>query len=137
MKVVPLGRADVTARLGDWRDLTERVDRLARLQNASFLAVTCGYPGGYEEVSLLTYYGDPTLPVVPVGDPDRWTFETAPSETLLGAPGIGFGRFGWGPEVELAKHFQRVDEIARLARPDGDLPARQYAIFSVDGLIAP
>ena len=135
-RALHLGRADPTARIGDWRELTVEVDRLARQQNASYL-IMGGYLGGYEETSLLIYYGDPALPVVEEDNRDRWLFRPAPPEALFSRPGLAFGRLGYGLDEALARRYRHVEEIARVARPDGDLPMRQYAIYRVDGLIAP
>ena len=135
-KALPLGSFDPTARIGDWGQLTQEVDRIARRENAQFIIVG-SYIGGYEEASLLTYYGDPALPVLSESDPDRWLFEPPPPPSLFSAPGIGFGRLGWELDAALAKRFRKVEEIARVARPDHDRPSRQYAIYRVEGLIAP
>ena len=131
-EAIPLGALDPTARMGGWRDLTAQVDRLARAENASFLLVS-----GYPETSLLTYYGDPALPVAQDGERDRWLFEKTPPDALFATPGLAFSLAGRRFDAELSRHFRQVDEVTRLDWRRGDYVIASYIVYRVADAIPP
>lgn len=130
--VLPLGNGDPTARIGGWRELTGEVDRLARERGAAFVIAH-----GYGATALLTYYGDPALPVVEREQRERWRFQDAPPEALFAAPGLAFGEADRDLAAELAPHFARVEEIARLVRRPHGRPMESYVVYRVADPIPP
>jgi 4-amino-4-deoxy-L-arabinose transferase-like glycosyltransferase len=122
----PLGAADPSARIGGWRELAREVDARARADGAGFILAH-----GYAATSLLTYYGDGSLPVVQRDERARWSFESPPSETLFNAPGLAFGAANSGYGAELATHFRHVEEIARLARRHDGTEVESYGLYRV------
>jgi 4-amino-4-deoxy-L-arabinose transferase-like glycosyltransferase len=131
-RVLPLGAADPTLRIGGWRELTRQVDRLARERGAAFV-ITDGYPA----TSLLTYYGDPALPVVQRNQRQRWLFQDAPPEALFEAPGLAFIDTDRDFAAELAPHFARVEEVARLQRRANGRALETYVVYRVADPIPP
>jgi len=119
-------------RFGGWRELTRQVDQLARQRGAAFV-VTVGYPA----TSLLTYYGDPTLPVVQRDQRQRWLFQDSPSEALFEAPGFAFIDADRDFAAELAPHFARLEEIARLQRRANGRAMETYVVYRVADPIPP
>ena len=128
----PLGPADPTARIGGWRELAREVDARARAEGAAFILTH-----GYAATSLLTYYGDGSLPVVQRDERTRWSFEPAPPEALFSAPGLAFGAANSGFAAELAAHFRQVVEIARLARRHDGMEVEAYGLYRVSGPTGP
>jgi 4-amino-4-deoxy-L-arabinose transferase-like glycosyltransferase len=121
-----LGAADPAARIGGWRELAREVDARARADGAAFILAH-----GYAATSLLTYYGDASLPVVQRDERARWSFESPPSEALFGAPGLAFGAANSGYSAELAAHFRHVEEIARLTRRHDETEVESYGLYRV------
>jgi 4-amino-4-deoxy-L-arabinose transferase-like glycosyltransferase len=119
-----LGAADPLARIGGWRELTREVDAVAREQDAAFVLAR-----GYAATSLLTYYGDPTLPVAQSEDPQRWIF--APPALNLSTPGLAFGEAGRGYGDELKARFRTVALIGTLSRRQGGAEVGAYELFRV------
>ncbi len=130
--VLPLGKADPTLRIGGWRELTRDVDRLARERGAAFVIAR-----SYGSTSLLTYYGDPAFPVVERDQRQRWLFQDSPSEALFAAPGLAFGEADRDFAAELAPHFARVEEAARLVRRPNGRPMETYVVYRVADPIPP
>ena len=130
--VLPLGKGDPTARIGGWRELTGEVDGIARERGAAFVITR-----GYAATALLTYYGDPALPVVEREQRERWLFQDPPPEALFAAPGLAFGEADRDLAAELAPHFARVEEIARLVRRPHGRPMESYVVYRVADPIPP
>src|SRR6185312_9321484 len=86
---VPLGPGNPFARLEGFRALASDLDLRARAGNASYVLTQ-----GYALTSLMTYYGDPAIPVVQPEQRMRWIFEPAPRESLFTAPGLALGEPG-------------------------------------------
>jgi len=128
----PLGPADPTARIGGWRELAAEADARAHAEGAAFILAR-----GYATTSLLTYYGDGSLPVVQRDERARWTFESPPSEALFSAPGLAFGAANSSYAAELAAHFRHVEEIARLVRRHDGTEVEAYALYRVSGPTGP
>ena len=122
----PLGPADPTARIGGWRELAREVDARARAEGAAFILAH-----GYAATSLLTYYGDGSLPVVQRDERARWSFEPPLSEALFGGLGLAFGAANSGYGAELASHFRHVEEIARLPRRHDGTEVEAYGLYRV------
>lgn len=127
-----LGRADPTERLGGWRELAREVNQLARGRGAAFVIAR-----GYSATALLTYYGDPALPVVQRDARARWLFEAPPAEALFASPGLAFGRADASFAADLAKHFHRVDEVARLQRRRAGRAVESFVVYSLADPIPP
>jgi len=127
-----IGKADPTERLGGWRELTREVDQLARDRGAAFVVAR-----GYSAAALLTYYGDPALPIMQRDARARWLFQAPPPETLFAAPGLAFGRVDAGFALDLAKHFRHVDELARLPRRRAGRTVESFAVYSLADPIPP
>jgi 4-amino-4-deoxy-L-arabinose transferase-like glycosyltransferase len=130
--VLSLGKADPTLRIGGWRELTGEVDRLARQRGAAFVVAR-----GYAATSLLTYYGDPALPVVQRDQRQRWLFQDPPPEALFEAPGLAFGEADRDFAAELAPHFAEIEEVARLQRRPNGRPMETYVVYRVAEPIPP
>jgi 4-amino-4-deoxy-L-arabinose transferase-like glycosyltransferase len=130
--VLPLGEADPTLRFGGWRELTRQVDQLARERGAAFV-VTVGYPA----TSLLTYYGDPALPIVQRDQRQRWLFQDSPPEALFEAPGLAFIDADRDFAAELAPHFAQIEEVARLERRPNGRAIETYVVYRVADPIPP
>jgi 4-amino-4-deoxy-L-arabinose transferase-like glycosyltransferase len=128
----PLGPADPAARIGGWRELAREVDARARAEGAAFILAH-----GYAATSLLTYYGDGSLPVVQRDERDRWSFESAPSEGLFSAPGLAFGAANSSYGAELRAHFRSVEEIARLPRLHDGTELETYGLYRVSDPTGP
>src|SRR5277367_939231 len=122
----PLGPADPITRIGGWRELTREVDAHAGAERAAFVLAH-----GYAATSLLTYYGEGSLPVVQLDERARWSFEAPPSEALFAAPGLAFGAANSGFGDELAVRFRHVEEIARLPRRADGTDLETYALYRV------
>ena len=127
-----LGPADPTARIGGWRELTREVDARAGAERAAFVLAH-----GYAATSLLTYYGEGSLPVVQLDERARWSFEAPPSEALFAAPGLAFGAANSGFGAELAVHFRHVEEIARLPRRTEGTDLETYGLYRVSDPTGP
>jgi hypothetical protein len=119
-------------RIGGWRELTGEVDRLARERGAAFVIAR-----GYAATSLLTYYGDPALPVVQLDQRQRWLFQDSPPEAPFAAPGLAFSEADRDFAAELAPHFARVEEVARLQRRPHGRAMETYVVYRVADSIPP
>jgi len=127
-----LGPLDPAARIGGWRELTRDIDARARDEGAHFILAH-----GYAATSLLTYYGDGSIPVVQRDERRRWSFEPAPPDDLFDAPGLAVGAANSGYGEELAAHFRRVEEIARMPRRTAGRDVETFILFRVSGAIIP
>jgi hypothetical protein len=112
--------------------LTREVDARAGAERAAFVLAH-----GYAATSLLTYYGEGSLPVVQLDECARWSFEAPPSEALFAAPGLAFGAANSGFGAELAVHFRHVEEIARLPRRAEGTEVETYLLFRVSDPTGP
>jgi len=121
-----LGPADPISRVGGWRELAREVDARAHEEGAAFILAH-----GYAATSLLTYYGDGSLPVVQRDERARWLFEAPPAEALFAAPGVAFGAANSDYGPELAAHFSQVVEIARLPRRHDGTAVEFYVLYRV------
>ena len=128
----PLGGADPMARIGGWRELAREVDARAHEQGAAYILAR-----GYAATSLLTYYGDASLPVVQRDQRERWSFEAAPPEALFAATGLAFGEANRDYRAELAAHFHEVEEVARLSRVHGGRRVEEFVLYRVGDAIEP
>ncbi|HEY3720817.1 MAG TPA: glycosyltransferase family 39 protein [Roseiarcus sp.] len=122
----PLGPADPIARIGGWRELAREVDARAGVERAAFVLAH-----GYAATSLLTWYGEGSLPVVQLDERARWSFEPPPSEALFAAPGLAFGAANSGFGAELVERFRHVEEIARLPRRAEGTDLESYGLYRV------
>ena len=127
-----LGPEDPIARIGGWRELTREVDARAGAERAAFVLAH-----GYAATSLLTYYGEGSLPVVQLDERARWSFEAPPSEALFAAPGLAFGAANSGFGAELAVRFRHVEEIARLSRRAEVADLEAYGLYRVSDPTGP
>ncbi len=129
--ILPLGRADPTARIEGFRDLALDLDARARTDRAAFVLTQ-----GYALTSLMTYYGDPSIAVVQPDQRMRWIFEPEPSRALFSEPGLALGEAGKGFEADLQRRFRSVEPAGVLERRAGDASAA-YELFRVADPIAP
>ena len=112
--------------------MTREVDARAGAERAAFVLAH-----GYAATSLLTYYGEGSLPVAQLDECARWSFEAPPSEALFAAPGLAFGAANSGFGAELAVHFRHVEEIARLPRRAEGTEVETYLLFRVSDPTGP
>ncbi len=124
--VLPLGAADPTARLEGFRDLAREVDARARDAGAGYLLTQ-----GYALTSLMTYYGEPTLPVVQPEERIRWIFEPSPPESLFASPGVAITGSGPWFEFMLKKRFRSVESIGAIERRRAGRPVETFELFRV------
>jgi 4-amino-4-deoxy-L-arabinose transferase-like glycosyltransferase len=127
-----LGAFDPTARIGGWRELTREVDARARDEGAEFILAH-----GYAATSLLTYYGNGSIPVIQAEERRRWSSEVAPPQALFAATGLAIGQAQTGYAVELASHFQHVEEISRLSRRHDGAEVERFVLYRVWDAIPP
>jgi len=129
---VPLGAADPFARLQGFRALTRALDLKARAEKAGYVLTQ-----GYALASLLTYYGDPALPVVQPEQRMRWIFEPQPPERMFAAPGLALGEPGRHFDLILKMRYRDVEPAGLLQRrqPGGELEA--YELYRVADPYAP
>jgi hypothetical protein len=129
---VPLGPANPFARLEGFRGLARDLDARARVENATYVLTQ-----GYALTSLMTYYGDPALPLVQPEQRMRWIFEPDPPESLFAAPGLALGEPGRRFDLILKMRFRDVEPAGLLERrrPGGVVEA--YELYRVADPYAP
>jgi 4-amino-4-deoxy-L-arabinose transferase-like glycosyltransferase len=123
---VPLGPGSPLARLEGFHGLARDLDAKARAENAPYVLTQ-----GYALTSLMTYYGDPAIPIVQPQQRMRWIFEPQPSEPEFAAPGLALGEPGRHFELILKMRFHEVEPAGLLQRrqPGGGLEA--YELYRV------
>jgi hypothetical protein len=98
--------------------LTREVDARAGAERAAFVLAH-----GYAATSLLTYYGEGSLPVVQLDERARWSFEAPPSEALFAAPGLAFGAANSGFGARLPRRAEGTEVetylLFRVSDPTG------------------
>ena len=123
---VPLGRGNPLARLEGFRDLARDLDAKAHADNAAYVLTQ-----GYVLTSLMTYYGDPALPVVQPEQRMRWIFEPEPPETLFAAPGLALGEPGRHFDLFMKMRFRNVEPAGLLQRRQAGGTLEAYELYRV------
>jgi 4-amino-4-deoxy-L-arabinose transferase-like glycosyltransferase len=129
---VPLGQADPAVRLEGFRELARNLDSKARAENAAYVLTQ-----GYALTSLMTYYGDPAIPVVQPEQRMRWIFEPQPPETLFAAPGLALGERGRRFDLILKMRFRTVEPAGLMERRGGGGTVEAYELYRVADPIGP
>jgi 4-amino-4-deoxy-L-arabinose transferase-like glycosyltransferase len=129
---IPLGPVNPLARLEGFRDLARDLDARARAENAPYVLTQ-----GYALTSLMTYYGDPAIPVVQPEQRVRWIFEPEPSESLFAAPGLALGEPGRHFDLILGMRFRKVLPAGRLERRQAGGALEAYELYRVADPYAP
>jgi 4-amino-4-deoxy-L-arabinose transferase-like glycosyltransferase len=129
---VPLGPANPLARLEGFRGLARDLDAKARAEKAPYVLTQ-----GYALTSLMTYYGNPAIPVVQPEQRMRWIFEPEPPETLFAAPGLALGEPGRHFDLILKMRFREVDPAGLLQRRQAGGTLEAYEIYRVSDPYAP
>jgi hypothetical protein len=123
---VPLGPANPLARLEGFRDLARDLDAKARAENAPYILTQ-----GYALTSLMTYYGDPAIPVVQPEQRMRWIFGPEPSESLFAAPGLALGEPGRHFDLFMKMRFRKVEPAGLLERRQAGGALEPYELYRV------
>jgi hypothetical protein len=129
---VPLGPANPLARLEGFRDLARDLDAKARAEKAPYVLTQ-----GYALTSLMTYYGDPSIPVVQPEQRMRWIFEPEPSEALFAGPGLALGEPGRHFDLILGMRFRKVEPAGLLERRQAGGALEAYELYRVADPYAP
>jgi Dolichyl-phosphate-mannose-protein mannosyltransferase len=129
---VPLGPTNPLARLEGFRDLARDLDARARAENAPYVLTQ-----GYALTSLMTYYGDPSIPVVQPEQRMRWIFEPEPSESLFAAPGLALGEPGRHFDLFMKMRFRKVEPAGLLKRRQAGGALEAYELYRVADPYAP
>jgi 4-amino-4-deoxy-L-arabinose transferase-like glycosyltransferase len=129
---VPLGPIDPLARIEGFRALARDLDAKARADNAAFVLTQ-----GYALTSLMSYYGDPAIPVVQPEQRMRWIFQPAPPETLFAGPGLALGEPGRRFDLILGMRFHKVEAAGLLERRGGGGTVEAYELYRVADPYAP
>jgi 4-amino-4-deoxy-L-arabinose transferase-like glycosyltransferase len=129
---VPLGPANPLARLEGFRDLARDLDAKAHTNNAAYVLTQ-----GYALTSLMTYYGDPALPVAQPEQRMRWIFEPEPRESQLAEPGLALGEPGRRFDLILKMRFRKVEPAGLLQRRQAGGTFEAYELYRVADPYAP
>ena len=129
---VPLGPANPLARLEGFRGLARDLDAEARDEKAAYVLTP-----GYALTSLMTYYGDPAIPVVQPEQRMRWIFEAQPPESLFTAPGLALGESGRHFDLILKMRFRAVEPAGLLQRRQAGGTLEAYELYRVADPYAP
>jgi hypothetical protein len=129
---VPLGPANPLARLEGFRGLARDLDAEARGEKAAYVLTQ-----GYALTSLMTYYGDPAIPVVQPEQRMRWIFEAQPPESLFTAPGLALGESGRHFDLILKMRFRAVEPAGLLQRRQAGGTLEAYELYRVADPYAP
>lgn len=129
---LPLGAADPTARLEGFRDLARDLDARAKAEGAPYLLTH-----GYALASLMTVYGDPSLPVVQPEQRIRWIFAPSPPESLFRAPGLAIAEAGRGFDLVLKMRYAHVEPAGTIERRRAGRPVESYEFYRVADPFAP
>jgi hypothetical protein len=128
---VPLGSANPLARLEGFRGLARDLDARARDDDAAYVLTQ-----DYALTSLMTYYGDPVLPVVQPEQRIRWIFEPEPPQSMFAAPGLALGEPGRRFDLILKMRFSRVEPAGLLQRREAGGTLEAYELYRVADPIA-
>ena len=123
---VPLGPANPLARLEGFRGLARDLDAEARVEKAAYVLTQ-----GYALTSLMTYYGDPAIPVVQPEQRMRWIFEAQPPESLFTAPGLALGEPGRHFDLILKMRFRAVAPAGLLQRRQAGGTLEAYELYRI------
>jgi hypothetical protein len=123
---VPLGPGNPLARLEGFRDLARDLDAKARVDNAAYVLTQ-----GYALTSLMTYYGDPALPVAQPEQRMRWIFESHPPETLFAAPGLALGEPGRHFDLFMKQRYRKVEPAGLSQRRQAGGTLEAYELYRV------
>jgi 4-amino-4-deoxy-L-arabinose transferase-like glycosyltransferase len=129
---VSLGAANPLARLEGFRGLARDLDAKGHADNAAYVLTQ-----GYALTSLMTYYGDPAIPVVQPEQRMRWIFEPEPPETLFAPPGLALGEPGRRFDLILKMRFRNVEPIGLLQRRQAGGTLEAYELYRVADPYAP
>ena len=129
---VRLGPANPFVRLEGFRGLARDLDDKARVENAAYVLTQ-----GYALTSLMTYYGDPAIPIVQPEQRMRWIFEPEPPETLFAAPGLALGEPGRHFDLILKMRFRDVEPAGLLQRRQAGGAVEAYELYRVADPYAP
>ncbi|HXE25230.1 MAG TPA: glycosyltransferase family 39 protein [Roseiarcus sp.] len=129
---VPLGPVNPLARLEGFRALARDLDAKAGAGSAAYVLTQ-----GYALTSLMTYYGDPAVPVVQPEQRMRWIFEPAPRESLFRAPGLALGEPGRRFDLILKMRFSDVEPAGLLERRAAGGAVETYELYRVAHPYAP
>ena len=129
---VPLGPANPLARLEGFRGLARDLDARAREDNAAYVLTQ-----GYALTSLMTYYGDPAIPVVQPEQRIRWIFEPKPPEQTFAAPGLALGEPGRHFDLILKMRYAKVEPAGLLQRRGAGGTLQAYELYRVADPTAP
>jgi hypothetical protein len=129
---VPLGQADPALRLEGFRELARDLDSRARDANATYILTQ-----GYALTSLMTYYGDPAIPVVQPEQRMRWIFAPQPSESLFAGPGLALGEAGRRFDLILKMRFRAVEPAGLIERRRAGAAIQTYELYRVGDPIGP
>jgi 4-amino-4-deoxy-L-arabinose transferase-like glycosyltransferase len=130
--VFPLGRADPVARIEGFRDLARDLDAQAKADRAAFILTQ-----GYALTSLMTYYGDPSIPVIQPDQRMRWIFAPEPPEPLFAERGLALGEPGRNFDFDLKRRFRVVESAGALLRRRAGGVIASYELYRVADPIAP
>ncbi len=129
---VPLGPTSPLARLEGYRELARNLDAKARAEHAPYVLTQ-----GYALTSLMTYYGDPAVPVVQTEQRMRWIFESQPSQSLFAAPGLALGEPGGHFDLLMKMRFHEVEPAGLLQRREPGGALETYELYRVADPYAP
>ena len=129
---VALGPINPLARLEGFRALARDLDERAHADKAAYVLTQ-----GYALTSLMTYYGDPAIPVVQPEQRMRWIFEAPPLESLFAAPGLALGEPGRRFDLILGMRFRKVEPAGRLERSGAGGAVETYELYRVSDPSAP
>jgi len=129
---VRLWPVDPLARLDGFRALARNLDARAGADNAGYVLTQ-----GYALTSLMTYYGDPAIPVVQPEQRMRWIFQPAPPEALFAAPGLALGEPGRRFDLILGMRFRKVEPAGFLERRVAGGGVEAYELYRVADPFAP
>jgi 4-amino-4-deoxy-L-arabinose transferase-like glycosyltransferase len=129
---VPLGQADPALRIEGFRELARDLDLRARAENAGYVLTQ-----GYALTSLMTYYGDPAIPVVQPEQRMRWIFEREPPESLFAGPGLAVGEADRRFDLILKMRFREVESAGLIERRRAGAVVQTYELYRVADPIGP
>jgi 4-amino-4-deoxy-L-arabinose transferase-like glycosyltransferase len=129
---VPLGQADPATRIEGFRELARDLDLRAHAENAGYVLTQ-----GYALTSLMTYYGDPAIPVVQPEQRMRWIFAPRPPESLFAAPGLALGEEGRRFDLILKMRFRTVEPAGLIERRRAGAVVQTYELYRVADPIGP
>jgi Dolichyl-phosphate-mannose-protein mannosyltransferase len=129
---VPLGQADPALRLEGFRELAHDLDLRARDAGAAYVVTQ-----GYALTSLMTYYGDPAIPIVQPEQRMRWIFAPQPPESLFTRPGLALGEEGRRFDLTLKMRFREVEPAGVIERRRAGGAIQTYELYRVADPIGP